>query len=51
MHVMKNRPVLKRVSWFVLSAVTMAAAGLFARRCSTFLWRRCLGEDPPTQDD
>ena len=47
---MKNRPVLKRVSWFVLSALTMAAAGLVARRVSTFLWRRWIGEDPPTHD-
>jgi len=49
-HVMKNRPVLKRVSWFVLSALTMAAAGLVARRVSTFLWRRWIGEEPPTQN-
>src|SRR5215211_7708459 len=48
---MKNRPALRRMCWFVLSALTMAAAGLFARRCSTFIWRRCIGEDPPTQDD
>jgi hypothetical protein len=47
---MRNRPLLKRVCWFVLSALTMAAAGLVARRCSTFLWRRWIGEEPPTQN-
>jgi hypothetical protein len=47
---MKNRPVLKRVSWFVLSALTMAAAGLIARRVSTLVWYRMVGEAPPTQN-
>ena len=41
---------LKRVSWFVLSAVTMAAAGVVARRVSTLLWSELTGEAPPTQN-
>ena len=47
---MRNRPVLRRLSWFVLSALTMAAAGLLARRVSTFVWRRMTGDEPPTQN-
>ena len=47
---MKNRPILKRVTWFALSTLTLVAAGVIARRCCTFLWRRWVGEDPPTQD-
>ena len=46
----KDRPLLKRVSWFVLSALSMAAAGLVARRVSTLLWSRMVGEAPPTQN-
>jgi hypothetical protein len=47
---MRNRPYLKRVAWFVLSALTMAAAGLVARRVSTLLWHSMTGEAPPTQN-
>jgi len=47
---MRNRPVLRRVCWFVLSALTMAAAGLVARRVSTLLWSRMTGDAPPTQN-
>ena len=47
---MRNRPLLKRLSWFVLSALTMAAAGLVARRVSTLLWSELTGEAPPTQN-
>lgn len=49
-RVLRNRPYLKRVSWFVLSALTMAAAGLVARRVSTLLWHRMTGETPPSHN-
>jgi hypothetical protein len=42
--------LFKRVAWFVLVAVIMAAAGLLARRCSTALWRTATGEEPPTEN-
>ena len=45
---MTKWPVLKRVSWFVLSTLTMAAAGLVAHRFSLRVWRRLTGEAPPT---
>ena len=47
---LRNRPYLKRVTWFVLSALTMAAAGLVARRVSTLLWHRMTGETPPSHN-
>jgi len=50
MHVMRNRPLLRRLTWFVLSALTMAAAGLVARRVSTFVWYRVTGDAPPIQN-
>ena len=49
-HVMRNRPLLKQFSWFMLSALTITAAGLVARRVSTLLWSRMTGEAPPTQN-
>jgi hypothetical protein len=49
MHVVRNRPVLKRVTWFVLSALSMAAAGLVARRFSTWVWYLWTTEEPPVQ--
>jgi hypothetical protein len=47
---MTHRPYLKRLSWFVLSALAMAAAGLVARRVSTLLWHAMTHEAPPTQN-
>jgi hypothetical protein len=47
---MRNRPLLKQFSWFMLSALTITAAGLVARRVSTLLWSRMTGEAPPTQN-
>jgi hypothetical protein len=40
--------MLKKLLWMGLSAGMIALAGLLARRLTTALWERVMGEPPPT---
>jgi hypothetical protein len=42
--------MIKRMLWGGLVAVMMAGGGLLARRMSATIWRRTMGEAPPTKN-
>jgi hypothetical protein len=42
--------MMKRVLWGVFVAVTLAAAGMLARRLCAAIWQTATGEEPPTSN-
>jgi hypothetical protein len=41
--------MIKKLLWTVLTAGSLALAGLIARRVSTSLWQAVMHEAPPTE--